>query len=341
MDALPPTLDAPPAIVRGTGLSQDMLGWHRCWQFRDHILLGSSKSKLNEESNISKIKEIFPNILYDNINLPNYDYGSLMYISDNKKEEDGEYNARRRVFITKQTEKYYYFLNIFSKSTLYFEGIINYRDLKKSLKKDIILIKNKNKDQIRKINQIFARNDKIISLHEEMQRGLPYFRDYHSRPLLYPDTVEKMWTKENHDWPKAGIDIFDFIKKYDDLIMIELLANGYWMLGEKFLYVHTQGNWESTATEEIYKKIKYVLAGDDEISTASNDPVASTLVSYLSVFSHYDLKILEKERPWVQRWQPIPITRCMVAFKPLMDDAAMPDYLKPIFPDAAKKGGRP
>jgi hypothetical protein len=338
MDALPPTLDAPPAIVRGTGLSRDMIGWHRCWQFRDHIPLGFLKGKVTQDLDHVNGKDFFRNLLDDNINIPGYEYGSLMYISDKKVGKNQEEDARRRVFIINKSRKYF-FLNQYSMTNYLFASVISDGELRNALKKNIVSIKNDTKGEILKINNFLAPNDKIISLHKEIQNGLPYFRDYHSRPLFYPDTVEKMWRKENHDWPKAGVDIFDFIKKYDGLIMVELRADGYWMLGKKFLYVHTQGDWVSTATKEIYKKIKYVLAGNDEVSTASNDPVANTIISYLSIFSHFDLKILEKERSWVQRWQPIPIARCTVAFKPLVDDPAIPEHLKPIFP-ATPKGAR-
>lgn len=109
MDALPPTLDAPPAIVRGTGLSRDMIGWHRCWQFRDHIRLGLLKAKVTPDLDHVKEKGFFRNFLDDNINIPGYEYGSLMYISDKKGERYEDDDAQRRVFIIDKSRKYYFF----------------------------------------------------------------------------------------------------------------------------------------------------------------------------------------------------------------------------------------
>ena len=111
MDTLPPTLEGPPAIVRGTGLSSDMIGWHRCWQFLDHGRLGAVKHKPTNQWGYQKADEKFPNLIDDKVDLPTTEYGDLMYISAVGPTPSVEEEVRRRVFISKNDNKNFFFLN--------------------------------------------------------------------------------------------------------------------------------------------------------------------------------------------------------------------------------------
>jgi hypothetical protein len=338
MDALPPTLDAPPAIVRGTGLSRDMIGWHRCWQFLDHGRLGPAGLKPTNHWRHQKADEQFPNLIDDNVNLPAPEYGDLMYISAAKHDPRDDEEIRRRIFIAKEGLKYFFFLNFYSYTDKIYNDIFDDKNLKRKMADIIFNMSKQTRQEVWKINEALQGKDKIISLHKEMQFFFKYFFDIAYRFDLYPKKIRELWLEENKGDYQDPSDIFNFAKKYDGSVMIELLANGYWMLGNKFLYVRTQGEWKKKREDEIFNKAKSVLNRyyGEEISDELNETMFETINYYTNLLSHYDFSASEYGMPWVQRWQPIPVKRCTVAFKPLVEDPAMPEYLKPIFPKTSR-----
>lgn len=175
MDTLPPTLDAPPAIVRGTGLSRDMIGWHRCWQFLDHGRLGPAGLKPTNQWRHQKADEQFPNLIDDNVNLPAPEYGDLMYISAAKHDPRDDEEIRRRIFIAKERLKYFFFLNFYSYTDKIYNDIFDDKNLKRKMADIIFNMSKQTRQEVWKINEALQGKDKIISLHKEMQFFFKYF----------------------------------------------------------------------------------------------------------------------------------------------------------------------
>jgi hypothetical protein len=338
MDTLPPTLDAPPAIVRGTGLSRDMIGWHRCWQFLDHGRLGPASHKPTNQWGHQKADEQFLNLLDDNVNLPVPEYGDLMYISAAKPDLSDDEKVYRRVFISKKDKKYFFFLNQYFSLGRIYNDIMEDPHIKSILRGVVRQMANDTRQEVGRIDKSLQGKDKIVSLHKELQAPFSYYSNSAYRFDLYPKKINELWLESNNGDYKDPSDFFDFAKKYDGPVMIELLANGYWMLGHKFLYIRTQGEWEKEREDEIFNKVKSIFnryygeENSDELSEGMFDAINY----YTYLLSHYDFRATGYGMPWVQRWQPIPVKRCTVAFKPLVDDPVMPEHLKPIFPATSR-----
>lgn len=346
MDALPPTLYERPAEFRETGLSKNFIGWHRCWQFTDHFAPGQAQKgasdTVNEREN-SKKNERFSDLSFDYGLFPKITYGSIMYIPDivkdgNKNKYFDRDDVRKRAFIYSNNRNYFYFLDhYFSLNEI--ANSLEGPNLEEVLKIRMGKLKIYNHREISFINKIISPYDKIISLYKEKQRDMPYFRIYDYKPLFYPNHIEGYDISLYDPYLKMNRDSFDldrFKRDYKGAILIELASEGYWMLGKKNLYIRTYGEWINDTTQKDLENIQKFFASSDDVSTASNDPIYNSIQTYSNIFVRYSFKVSKSESIWFQRWRPIPVNQCTMAFKPLVDDPAIPEHLKPIFPKISR-----
>lgn len=369
MDSLPPTVDQEPAQFYETKLSDDLIGWHKCWRFVDHVAPWQERVKgkkyepfytvnwkhyemsdYNEQIYIDASNSSNRNLQrFDDRNtgmdiLPPVDYGGILYLSDAPAlpAEDGmgpAYQrarlAQKRAFMRGSEADYKKNKIVYSYGFVFNEeNKIKYIMKEDSFKNISNTFIDRFRDAVnfdlKGVEQIFDNFDNIISYHKEQFDSHEYLKKI--IPLNeYPRYLPENKIRYAPHVPNYYIENQD--KKAISVI------NSY--KGVVLFDVADGAYYWMISDKHLYIYREHSVSGRRYFSKEEYSSIVKLVgyenaETYFQSYGYYPFPEEDWGVIWMQRWKPIPEKECHTAFKPVADDPALPTYLKPILPSAPK-----